>query len=335
MRWIVGSSLKFRYIVIFIAAALVFFGTTQLRDMPVDVFPEFAPPRVEIQTPALGLSAAEVESLVTIPLEEQLTGIPGVDVMRSKSVQQLSSVLLIFEPGTDLMLARQLVQERLATATTNTIPPDVGPPIMLQPLSSTSRIMKIGLTSEELSLRELSMTAYWKIRARLLGVPGVANVAIWGERLQMYQVQVEPGTGEIWATDCRFWQPRASAAHDSGSEVVYKYRVMQPLTAMLYKSSSRAGELDAIALFLQPLDDEHVIAHTLLACYDDTSTDAELIAFQQTIFGQDKPILENHAFKRMPLEGRAETPTRGDTTSVTYRRWLRERGMRFGVREAA
>ncbi|HEX7864711.1 MAG TPA: aromatic ring-hydroxylating dioxygenase subunit alpha [Variovorax sp.] len=151
-----------------------------------------------------------------------------------------------------------------------------------------------------------------------------------------YQVQVEPATGEIWATDCRFWQPRASAAHDaSGSEVLYKYRVMQPFSAMLYKSSFRAGELDAIGLFLQPVDDEHVIAHTLLACYDDDSTDAELIAFQHTIFGQDKPILENHAFKRMPLEGRAETPTRGDTSSVTYRRWLRERGMRFGVRAAA
>ncbi|SEF28249.1 aromatic ring-hydroxylating dioxygenase subunit alpha [Variovorax sp. NFACC27] len=151
-----------------------------------------------------------------------------------------------------------------------------------------------------------------------------------------YQVQVEPATGEIWATDCRFWQPRASAAHDaSGSEVLYKYRVMQPFSAMLYKSSFRAGELDAIGIFLQPVDDEHVIAHTLLACYDDGSTDAELIAFQHTIFGQDKPILENHAFKRMPLEGRAETPTRGDTSSVTYRRWLRERGMRFGVRAAA
>jgi phenylpropionate dioxygenase-like ring-hydroxylating dioxygenase large terminal subunit len=151
-----------------------------------------------------------------------------------------------------------------------------------------------------------------------------------------YQVQVEPATGEIWATDCRFWQPRASAAHDSsGSEVLYKYRVMQPFSAMLYKSSFRAGELDAIGLFLQPVDDEHVIAHTMLACFDDDSTDAELIAFQHTIFGQDKPILENHAFKRMPLEGRAETPTRGDTSSVTYRRWLRERGMRFGVRAAA
>jgi len=150
-----------------------------------------------------------------------------------------------------------------------------------------------------------------------------------------YEVQVDPGSGEIWATDCRFWQPRASAAHDSGSEVLYKYRVMQPLSAMLYKSSFRAGELDAIGLFLQPIDDEHVIAHTVLACYDEDSTNAELIAFQHTIFGQDKPILENHAFKRMPLEGRAETPTRGDTSSVTYRRWLRERGMRFGVRAAA
>jgi phenylpropionate dioxygenase-like ring-hydroxylating dioxygenase large terminal subunit len=151
-----------------------------------------------------------------------------------------------------------------------------------------------------------------------------------------YQVQVDAASGEIWATDCRFWQPRASAAHDgSGSEVLYKYRVMQPFSAMLYKSSARAGALDAIGLFLQPIDDEHVIAHTLLACFDDSSSDAELIAFQHTIFGQDKPVLENHAFKRMPLEGRAETPTRGDTTSVTYRRWLRERGMRFGVRPAA
>jgi phenylpropionate dioxygenase-like ring-hydroxylating dioxygenase large terminal subunit len=150
-----------------------------------------------------------------------------------------------------------------------------------------------------------------------------------------YEVQVDPGSGEIWATDCRFWQPRASAAHDSGSEVLYKYRVMQPFSAMLYKSSFRAGELDAIGLFLQPIDDEHVIAHTVLACYDEDSTNAELIAFQHTIFGQDKPILENHAFKRMPLEGRAETPTRGDTSSVTYRRWLRERGIRFGVRAAA
>ena len=149
-----------------------------------------------------------------------------------------------------------------------------------------------------------------------------------------YKVRIEPETDEIWATDCRFWQPRASAAQTSGSDVLYKYRVMQPLSAMLYKSSHRADELDAIGLFIQPLDDEHVIAHTLLAYYDDTSSDAQLIAFQHTIFGQDKPILENHALKRMPLEGRVETATRGDATSVMYRRWLRARHMRFGVQAA-
>ncbi|CAN5550959.1 aromatic ring-hydroxylating dioxygenase subunit alpha [soil metagenome] len=153
--------------------------------------------------------------------------------------------------------------------------------------------------------------------------------------VQDYKVQVDPSTDEIWATDCRFWQPRASAAHSlahpSGSDVLYKYRVMQPFSAMLYKSSLRDGELDAIALFVQPVAEDRVIAHTLLAYFDDVSSDAELIAFQHTIFGQDKPILEGHALKRMPLEGRIETPTRGDASSIAYRRWLRARGQRFGV----
>ena len=192
MRWIVETSLKFRFLVILLAASMVFFGTLQLRDSPVDVFPEFAPPLVEIQTPALGLSSSEVESLVTIPLENVLTGLPGLDELRSKSVPALSSIKLIFNADTDQLLARQLVQERLTTVVSNTIPSDVGPPVMLQPLSATSRVMKIGLSSDEMSVTEMSMIAYWKIRVRLLSVPGVANVAIWGERLQMLQVQVEP-----------------------------------------------------------------------------------------------------------------------------------------------
>ena len=192
MRWIVETSLKFRFLVILLAASMVFFGTLQLRDSPVDVFPEFAPPLVEIQTPALGLSSSEVESLVTIPLENVLTGLPGLDELRSKSVPALSSIKLIFNADTDQLLARQLVQERLTTVVSNTIPSDVGPPVMLQPLSATSRVMKIGLSSDEMSVTEMSMIAYWTIRVRLLSVPGVANVAIWGERLQMLQVQVDP-----------------------------------------------------------------------------------------------------------------------------------------------
>ena len=92
MRWIVGSSLRFRYLVIALGVGMMYFGVLRLRDLPVDVFPEFAPARVEIQTICLGLSPAEVEALVTVPLENALNGVPGVDVLRSKSVPQLSSV---------------------------------------------------------------------------------------------------------------------------------------------------------------------------------------------------------------------------------------------------
>src|SRR5918992_2309511 len=122
-------------------------GVGQVRSMPVDVFPEFAPPRVEVQTASLGLSATEIEQLVTIPLEQALAGVEGLDVMRSKSVNDLSSILMIFEPGTDLLRARQLVQERLAQVTP-TLPSWTAPPFMMQPLSSTSRVMKIGLSSD-------------------------------------------------------------------------------------------------------------------------------------------------------------------------------------------
>ncbi|MHC4800078.1 MAG: efflux RND transporter permease subunit, partial [Planctomycetota bacterium] len=191
LRWIVGSSLKFRYLVIAIAAGMMYFGIGQLRNMPVDVFPEFAPPLVEIQTPCLGLSPAEVEALVTTPLEEALAGVPGLDVMRSKSVPQLSSVKMIFESGTDLLLARQMVQERVALVVP-ALPTWASPPVMLPPLSATSRCMKIGISSDSLSVIDLSMITYWTIRQRLLRVPGVANVAIWGERLEMLQVQVVP-----------------------------------------------------------------------------------------------------------------------------------------------
>ncbi len=190
MHWIVATSLRYRYLVIFVAAALIFFGVSQISVMPVDVFPEFAPPRVEIQTPSLGLSSAEVEALITIPLEEALAGTPGLDVMRSKSVEQLSSILIIFEPGTDVMEARQLVQERLALAVPD-LPTWAAPPQIMPPLSSTARTIKIGLSSDQYSTIDLSMIGYWKIRQRLLQVPGVANIAMWGERIELMIVEAD------------------------------------------------------------------------------------------------------------------------------------------------
>jgi len=190
-RWFIRSSLKYRFIVLAAAAAMMFIGADQIRDLRLDVFPEFAPPIVEIQTPCLGLSPTEVEALVTVPIEQALSGLPGLDVMRSKSVTDLSSVKMIFKRDTDPMMDRQLVQEGLAQVL-QVIPKDVGPPVMLQPLSATARFMKIGLSSDKLSVIQQSMIAYWTIRPRLLAVPGVANVAIWGERIQMPQIQVEP-----------------------------------------------------------------------------------------------------------------------------------------------
>src|SRR6266567_4586298 len=178
MRWIVGSSLQYRFLVVGIAAAMMVFGITRLGRMPVDVFPEFAPP------------TAEVENLVTLNTEELLAGVPWLKTMRSRSVPGMSSVQLIFQPGTNLMQARQLVQERLILSY---LLPNVSQrPVMLNPVSATSRTMMIGVSSKKLSLIELSVLARWTIKPRLMGVPGVANVAIWGQRERQLQVQFDP-----------------------------------------------------------------------------------------------------------------------------------------------
>jgi len=191
MRWLVSASLRLRYLVVLAAVVMMAAGSAQLSRMRVDVFPEFAPPQVQIQTMCNGLSTADVEALVTVPLEQALNGVQGLDDLRSKSVSQLSSIQLIFKQGTDLLQARQLVQERLATATPS-LPTWAAPPVMLPPVSATSRVMQIGMSSQSISMNDLSMIAYWTVRARLLRVPGVANVAIWGERLKMMTVQVDP-----------------------------------------------------------------------------------------------------------------------------------------------
>ncbi|MGH8892228.1 MAG: efflux RND transporter permease subunit [Actinomycetes bacterium] len=191
MRHIVGKSLQFRWLVVFAAVAMLVLGFAQIPKTKVDVFPEFAPPQVEIQTIALGNSSNEVEELITVPIEEQLSGIEGLKEMRSKSVAQLSSIRLIFGKGTDELRARQLVAERIGGITAQ-LPTWASPPFMMPALSATSRIMKIGITSEELNLIDLSTIAYWKLRAHLLRVPGVAQVNIYGERLPQRHVQVDP-----------------------------------------------------------------------------------------------------------------------------------------------
>ena len=189
-RAIVRSSLRFRLLVVGIAVGVMVVGIVQLRDAPVDVLPEFSPPHAEIQTEALGLSAEEVEQLITVPLEaDLLNGVQGVDVIRSESIPGMSSIVLVFEPGR--RLPRPAADpERLTQA--HALPHVSAPPTLLQPLSSSSRVLMIGLSSNELSPIQRSVIARWTVRPRLMGVPGVANVAIWGMRDQQLQVQVDP-----------------------------------------------------------------------------------------------------------------------------------------------
>lgn len=191
IRGIVESSIRYRFLVVTLALLLALFGANQMRAIPVDTLPEFAPPYVEVQTEALGLSAAEVEMLISLPLESLLNGTPWLQTIRSQSVPGLSSLMLIFEPGTDVLRARQLVEERLGAAA-GAMPNVSKPPVILQPLSATSRVMMIGLSSKEISEIEMSVLTRWNIRPALMGVPGVANVSVWGMRERQLQVQVDP-----------------------------------------------------------------------------------------------------------------------------------------------
>lgn len=191
MSAIVRWTLQFRLLVLAAAAGILALGLTNLPSMSVDTFPEFAPPQVEIQTEALGLSAAEVEQLITSPMEaDLLNGVAWVEAIRSKSVPGLSSIQMVFKPGTDLFRARQLVSERLTQA--RALPNVSAAPVLMQPLSSTSRVMMVRLTSKKMSAIDMSVLARWTMKPGLLAVPGVANVAIWGQRDQQLQVLVDP-----------------------------------------------------------------------------------------------------------------------------------------------
>lgn len=188
---LLAFSLRFRVLILVAALLLLLFGIRAARKTPLDVFPEFAQPMIEIQTEAPGLPSEEVESLVTLPLETALAGLPELATLRSKSVLGLSSIVLLLRSGADLLRARQLAQERLALEAPR-LPSLARPPVILPPLSATSRALKIGVSSTKLSQLELSELVRYTLRPRLLAVPGVANVTVWGQRDKQLQVLVDP-----------------------------------------------------------------------------------------------------------------------------------------------
>ena len=193
VRSVLSASLRFRTLIVGMAAGLIVLGALSLRQMHTDVVPELAGgPVLEVQTEAQGLSSAEVEQYITVPMENNLLdGVMGVWDTRSNSIPGLSSVDLYFEPGTTVLHARQLVQERLTNAFA--LPNVAKPPLLIQPISTTGRVMMIGLTAPpHMSSLELSYLARWIIKPRLSGVPGVANVAIFGQQDRQIQVLADP-----------------------------------------------------------------------------------------------------------------------------------------------
>ena len=188
---LVGAALVHRTVVFVLAAALVGAGLYAAREAPLDVFPEFAPPIVEVQTETPGMAAEDVEALVTTPLERALGGMPEVAKLRSSSALGLSVVTAVFSYGTDPYRARQLVIERVSLAA-GQLPRGVTPAVA--PLSSVlAWILAIGLRGgpgmSPIALRDL---AEWTIRPRLLAVPGVANVVIYGGGVRQVQVTTTP-----------------------------------------------------------------------------------------------------------------------------------------------
>ena len=191
LRSIVRAAIRLRGVIVALACMLAGFGAYTLFKSTLDVFPEFAPALTVIQTEAPGLSAEQVEALVTQPIENAMSGTLGVETMRANSLQGMSMVTLTFSNGTDVYRARQLAAERLSTLG-DVLPRGVKLPALLPLTSSTGVVMVIGLTSATRSLMELRTLADWTVKPQLLSVPGVADVIVFGGDIRQFQIQVDP-----------------------------------------------------------------------------------------------------------------------------------------------
>lgn len=191
MEKFISGSLRLRTVIVAIGALVLAGGIWQSLRVPLDVVPEFSPLSLQVRTEALGLSASEVESLITVPLEaDLLIGVPWLKSMDSESITGVSSIDMLFENGTDLLRARQMVNERMTQA--RALPNVSLPPTLLPLVSTANRIMNVAMSSKTVSLTDMSTLAQWTIVPRLTGIPGVANVSIWGQRNRQVQVLVDP-----------------------------------------------------------------------------------------------------------------------------------------------
>jgi CzcA family heavy metal efflux pump len=188
---VVRFSVRFRGVVLALALVLIGYGGYALTQAQTDVFPEFAPPQVQIQTEAPGLAPEQVEALVTRPIEGAVNAASGVRSLRSSSTQGLSVVTVVFGGATDVYRDRQVIAERLTTAAAH-LPAGIGPATLTPLTSTTATVLMAGLTSPTRSLMDLRTIADWTVRQRILAVPGVADVQVFGMGVRELQIQVHP-----------------------------------------------------------------------------------------------------------------------------------------------
>jgi CzcA family heavy metal efflux pump len=189
LQAIVHFSLRFRGVVLALAALLLAYGTWVAAHAKLDVFPEFVPPQVTVQTEAPGLAPEQVETLVTRPIENAINGLGRQESLRSETIQGLSVITLVFKDGTDVHLARQMVAEKLGEMA-GLLPAGVKPPKLSPLVSSTMDLLKIGLVTDKMTPMELRTFADWTLKPRLLAVPGVAKCSVFGGEVRQLQVQV-------------------------------------------------------------------------------------------------------------------------------------------------
>jgi CzcA family heavy metal efflux pump len=188
---LVRSAIRHRAVVIGLALALVIYGAGVVADARLDVFPEFAPPQVSIQTEAPGFSPEQVEVLVTKPIEDAINGVEGIAAVRSQSIQGLSVITTVLAPSEDIYRARQSLAERLGEAA-GRLPATVEPPVLTPLTSSSSTVLVVGVTSDRRSLMEQRTFVDWILRPRLLATPGVSKVAVFGGDVRQLQIQLDP-----------------------------------------------------------------------------------------------------------------------------------------------
>src|SRR5258708_7225996 len=246
LQRLVQFSIRFRGVVIALACVLVGYGIYVVKRAKYDIYPEFAPPQVVIQTEAPGLSPEEVELLVTRPVESAVNGVANLESIRSQSIQGLSVVTAIFQERADVFRSRQVVSERL-NELVGQMPQGVKAPVIAPLTSAASMVLGVGLTSDKLSPMDLRTFADWTLRPRLLGVPGVAKAVVFGGEVRQLQIQVLPE--RLAAFDLSIGDVLAAARASTGVRGAgFVESATERITLQTQGQALTAGELGEVTL---------------------------------------------------------------------------------------